>query len=216
MVEFVNDQDRAEAVKKWLSKYAGTIIVGIILGLAAMYGIQYWQTNQKQDHEEASMAFQQLIAMPSDQDSKAYIAQAKGIVGNYPKTPYASLSSFLLAKYYVDYRQYDNAISQLQWVLDNGSDKQFKQIAAIRASRIYMFLKQYDKANTVLDKLYTPSFNVMVDEQRGDIALAQGNVAKARDLYAKALEDNPDSSVLQPLLTTKLHILPEQSSTGAQ
>lgn len=214
MAEFINDQDRAEAVKKWISKYAGTIIVGVILGLIAMYGIQYWQTNQLQDKEEASMAFQQLIAMPSDQDEKAYADAAKNIITNYPKTPYASLASLLLAKNYVDYRQYDNAVSQLQWVLQHGANDQLKQIAALRVSRIYLFQKQYDKANAVLDKTYSPSYKVMIIEQQGDIALTQGNIPKARDLYKKALAANPDSNVLRPLLTVKLHILPKVSSQG--
>ena len=214
MAEFINDQDRADAVKKWISKYAGTIIIGIVLGLVAMYGIQYWQTNQKQDKEEASMTFQEFIAMPADQDEKAYVDAAKSIVQNYPKTPYASLASLLLAKKYTDYRQYKDAISQLQWVLQNSDNSQFKQIAALRVSRLYLFLKQYDKANSILDKTYDASYQVMLDEQRGDIALAQGDTQKARVLYAKALNDNPGSDVLRPLLTVKLHILPDTSSKG--
>lgn len=214
MAEFINDQDRADAVKKWISKYAGTIIIGIVLGLVAVYGIQYWQTNQMQNKEEASMAFQQFIAMPADQDEKAYADAAKSIVKNYPKTPYASLASLLLAKKYADYRQYQDAVLQLQWVLQHSDNSQFKQIAALRVSRLYLFLKQYDKANSVLDKTYDASYQVMLDEQRGDIALAQGDTQKARVLYAKALNDNPGSDVLRPLLTVKLHILPDTSSKG--
>ena len=43
MSDFINDQDRAEAIKAWIMKYGTTIFIAIIIGIALMYGNQYLQ-----------------------------------------------------------------------------------------------------------------------------------------------------------------------------
>jgi len=214
MTDFVNDQDRAEAIKKWIATYGSTIVIAVIVGLGLMYGYKYWHKRQIQNKEEASMSFQQLLAMPIKDNLKPYQDEAKSIITNFPNTPYADMASFFLVKSYVDNKQYKNAISQLQWVIDNASSNQFKQIAVLRLARIYLFNHDYEKASTLLTKVYDSAFAVMIDELKGDIALAKGNIDKAKTLYAKAMKDNPDSEVLQPLLTVKLHSLPAEKPAG--
>ena len=215
MSDFINDQDRAEAIKAWIVKYGSTIVVAIILGIALMYANQYWQKRKMQTKEEASMAFEQLMQTSDTKNTKVYQEQAKSIVVTFPKTSYADLASFFLAKSYIDHQEYDNAISQLQWVIDNSKFSQFKQIAAIRISRIYLYRKDYAKASQSLNHVYDKTFNVMIDQLKGDIALAQGKINQARVLYTKASKDNANSDILQPLLTVKLHSLPAQIENEA-
>lgn len=213
MAEFINDQDRAQAVKNWLNKYSGSVILGVILGLAVLYGLQYWQNHTRQVREEASTAYQELLAMPSEK-GEHFQEKAQSVIAAYPKTPYASLASFVLTKSYITQGEYQNAINQLNWVYQHASDQGLRQIAQIRMARVYLSLKQYDQALAILDKRSDPDFNVMVDQVRGDIYLAQNDINKARVYYAKAIKDNPDSAVLQPLLTVKLHSLPAQLNSG--
>ncbi|MAZ39800.1 MAG: hypothetical protein CMF49_06730 [Legionellales bacterium] len=215
MSDFINDQDRAEAIKAWIMKYGTTIFIAIIIGIALMYGNQYLQKKELQTKEEASMAFEQLLVSSDNKNIKQYQAEAQSLVSNFPKTAYADLASFLLAKSYVENKQYKNAISQLNWVITHSKYSEFKQVAAIRMARIYLYLKDYTKASASLAKVYDKTYNVMIDQIKGDIVLAQGNVGKARSLYTKASNDNVNSEILQPLLTVKLHSLPAQISNEA-
>lgn len=214
MAEFINDQDRAEAVKNWLNKYAGSVVLGVILGLAVLYGMQYWQGHMQQTRDEASTAYQELLAMPEDKQVEHFQEKAQSIISAYPKTPYASLASFILTKSYIESEQYQNAVNQLDWVYQNAKDKGLRQIAQIRMARIYLSMKQYDKALAILDKRSDTDFNVMTDEVIGDVYLAQNDMPKAKYYYTKAIKDNPDSAILQPLLTVKLHSLPTELNSG--
>jgi predicted negative regulator of RcsB-dependent stress response len=208
MAEYINDQDRAQAIQQWIAKYASSVIIGVVLALCLMYGHQYWQKKQVLLKVEASSAYEQLLSISPETNPMTYQETANNIISLYPKTPYASMANFLLAKFYVNQGKYPEALASLGWISAHGHNAIFEQIAALRAARIALTLKQYDQALTDLQQIKSPSFALMADELRGDIALAQGNVEKARTFYTYALQDNQHAQMLQPLLKAKLHSLP--------
>lgn len=208
MVDFVDDQARAEAVKKWLSQYAGAIIVGVILALSLMYGSQYWHKRQMIEKEQASLVFEQLLATSPQTELSTYQKLASQLIKQYPKTPYASFANLLLAKAYVQQADYQDALHALMWVSSNAPSQDIRQIAILRAARVEIALKDYPQALALLNKIHLSTFYVLADELRGDIAFLEQHYSDARQFYQKALQEEPDAQVQKPVLKAKLHMLP--------
>jgi predicted negative regulator of RcsB-dependent stress response len=211
MAEYINDQDRAQAIQQWIAKYASSVIIGVVLALCLMYGHQYWQKKQSLLKAEASSAYEQLLSISPETNPVTYQETAHHIIALYPKTPYASLANFLLAKFYVNQAKYPEALEALGWITTHAHNSIFEQIAALRSARIALSLKHYDEAMTDLQSIKSTPFVLMADELRGDIALAQGNIEKARVFYTRAIQDHQEAQMLQPLLKAKLQSLPAQA-----
>lgn len=215
MSEYMTDHDRVEALKKWWDNNGTGLVVGIILGLAIIFGWQYWQRHQLNKAAAASQAYQILLATSIHKDTDIFIQRAQTIIKTYPHSPYASLSSLLMAHVQVDQHQYAAAYDSNMWVVKNSSDSALKQIARVRAARLLLAMHKPDDALALLNKMDDKNFAILVDEVRGDIYVVKRNFPAARQAYMQAQQDDPDSPVLLPILQLKLSSLPA-NAVGTQ
>ncbi len=207
MSEFITDNDRVESIKKWWDKNGTALIIGIVVGLALIYGWQAWQKYQAKQAIEASQAYQTLITTDSN-SSQAQIDQANAIIKQFPRSPYAALSSLVKAKVDVSRGKYSDAYDSLMWVVDHAKDASMRQVARIRAARLLLVMNKPQDALALLEKRDDPNFNILIDEVRGDIYAVQQNYAAAKQAYLKAQSQNPNSQVLLPILQLKISSLP--------
>lgn len=212
MSELITDNDRVELLKQWWDKNGTALIVGIIIGLALILGWQYWQKQQLKQHVAASQAYQQLLSMSVHEHPEDFIQQAQMIVSRYPRTPYASLSSLLLAHAQVDQNNYTAAYQSNIWVVSHAKDKALKQIARVRAARLLLALGQPDEALNLLNNIDDKSFAILIDEVRGDIYVVKKDFPAARKAYLQAQQDAPDSEIMSPALQLKLSSLPQAAA----
>ncbi|MBY0378757.1 MAG: tetratricopeptide repeat protein [Gammaproteobacteria bacterium] len=204
MEEYYNAHDEAQVVKTWLKKYALSIVLGLILGIALFYGIRHFMAKRVIASEQAATAYFMLLNSTGVPNNPQTTAIASDLVENYPKTPYATMAQLFLAQSAVNAQNYDLAESQLQWVLDHGKVDAFKQVARIRLARVLLAQNKINEAETVLksvdDKTYTP----LIEATRGDIFLAQKQYDKARQAYQSALKDAKSFPGLANSLQMKL------------
>ncbi len=204
MVEYYNADDEAQVVKAWLKKYTSSIILGLILGIALFYGIQYWMAKRVVTAEKAATAYFMLLNSTGLPNNPQTILLATDIVKNYPKTPYASMAQLFLAQISVNAQQYDKAETQLQWVIGQSKVDAFKQLARLRLARIFLFQNDIDAAQNTLkvvdDKAYLP----LIETVRGDIFMAQKQFDKARSAYQTALKGAESFEGLNSRLQMKL------------
>ena len=101
---------------------------------------------------------------------------------SFSGSPYQYQSHLALAKLYMDSLDYDNAIIQLEFIIDNASDESFRHIARLRIARIMVEQNQFDEALSLLDsissvpKAYAPYYQSI----KGDIYASQGLLDKAK------------------------------------
>jgi predicted negative regulator of RcsB-dependent stress response len=95
-----------------------------------------------------------------------------------------------MAKLYMDSVDYDNAIVQLEFLLENSSDDSLKHIARLRISRILVEQSKLTEAMALLlsvDEI-SQSYQPKYESIKGDIYSLQGETEDAQMAYEKALE----------------------------
>ena len=136
MDDNLTDQQQAEVVKQWLKDNGLSILFSIGLGISAYFGLQFYQQSQLQESESASRLYAEVEFALKQQR----MAQAQNLLqemdNNFSGSPYQQQSHLAMAKLHMDSLDYDNAIIQLEFVMENARDESFQHIARLRIARI--------------------------------------------------------------------------------
>ena len=61
MSEIYDNYEQSQRVQNWLKENGGAIILGIVVALAAVYGVRYWDNNMQNKHIAAASEYRSLI-----------------------------------------------------------------------------------------------------------------------------------------------------------
>ena len=146
MEDNLTDQQQGEIVKKWLRDNGMSILLSIALGISGYFGLQFYQKDKLRGYENASRLYAEIEFSLKQQR----ISQAQNLLqemdNNFSDSPYQYQSHLALAKLHMDTLDYNSAIIQLEFVMDNASDESFKHIARLRIARIMVEQNQLDQA----------------------------------------------------------------------
>ena len=184
------EEQQVEALKKWWKENGSSIITGILLGLAVLFGARTWMSYQDQQSQNASNIYTVMMGALANDREMVVLDQAGILIADYSRTPYASLAALALAKVKLKHGELEPARAQLQWALDNTGSDVVRQTVRLRLARVMMAAGDLDGAETVLGEI-TPdaAFDPLYAELRGDSQLARGNTSNARAEYEQALAD---------------------------
>ena len=181
------EEEQVEALKKWWAENGKAIIFGVILGGGAIFGWRYWEAYQVQQAEAASSNYQNTFSEFIEGNLDNVSAGAALLRKDYASSPYASLASLLKAKLSVDKNNLEDAAEALRWAMENTPEEDVRHIATLRLARVLSAQGEHTDAFNLLDATFPAAFAALVDELKGDILLAQGNTALAREAYTRAL-----------------------------
>lgn len=199
-MEQYTDDERVEDLKKWWHENGVSIIVGIALGVAAIFGWRYWISHRDAQAERASLAYDRFIQAVEKPDADQARQRGQALLADFPNSTYAALATLRLAKLAVDNNDQALAMQQLQWVIDHAKLAELQDIARLRLVRVLFATGQFAEAEKRLEQVNTTSLATERDELRGDLYLAGHDPAKARTAYAEALA----AGGANPLLRIKL------------
>jgi len=197
------EEEQVEALKEWWSENGRSVIIGVVLALAAVFGWRTWQDNTRAQTAAASGEYQMLLARLDAGEGREVVEIARRIIGEYPTTPYAALASLSLAQQAVDQGDLDGAGAHLRWVMDNAKVAEVRQVAQVRLGRLLVAQGRSDEALQQLAGM-SSSFSAMAEEVKGDAYLAQGRRAEALQSYQAALAAAADVPAKQQLLRMKV------------
>lgn len=195
MRELNNEQEQVEFLKELWETYGRVMILGLLAGLAMMYGWRYYQSSQSQYAQHASTLYEQVLMSYEKQDTESMNTQASLLKSDFKKTPYAMLAALMQARAHVDAQEYDQAKELLQWVIEQARDEATAMVARIRLARVYSQLQQPGAGLALLEDSAYPAFAVYQNEIKGDLYQQQGNIDKAKDAYNAAIAASEDSSI---------------------
>lgn len=203
MTEYLTEQEQIELLKTWIKQYSLVIILGVLIAVAGISSWRYWQQRQNNILSHASAVYDEMLSMRAQNDQAATLIQAKKLISHYPKTTYGQMAAFMLARDAISKKDYAEAKTQLNWVLDHSKIPSMRQIARLRIARVQIAEKNAQDALDTLKTVDDNAFDGLIDEVRGDAYLALNNNEMARQSYKNALAELPNSDIVRPVLRMK-------------
>ncbi len=196
MTTYLNEEEQLEALKKWWADNGKSIVIGVVLGFAAIFGWQGWQAYRVAQGEAASNLYISMQNQVRAGKAESALELGKRLLGEHTGSVYASFAALKLAQLMYERGGKANASENLQWVVSHAPDAVIADLARFRLARVRLEQKQYEQAVSQLDAVDAAFMPAGVAELRGDIARARGDLAAARAAYRQALAAKGDASAL--------------------
>jgi predicted negative regulator of RcsB-dependent stress response len=186
---YTTEDEQVEALKKWWKENARSILVGLVLGLAAVYGWRVWVSYQHNQAELASAQYAQVLQAVEKGDLQPAREFGARVIRDFGSTPYAFLSALALARLEVEKGSLDKARGHLEWALEHTPEDAFKPLVRLRLARVLLAQGQAAQALALAKTPDTGAFESQFREVEGDIYLVQGKDGSARVAYELALKN---------------------------
>jgi predicted negative regulator of RcsB-dependent stress response len=199
-----SEKEQVEALKKWWKDNGSSVVTGVLLGLSILLGTKAWFGYQDNQSLNASNIYAQMMAASNGGDGEKVQALANELISQHSGSGYAPLAALLLARQAVEDAELGAAQAQLQWALDNAESSEIKHTARTRLVRILIDQQKYVDADQLIASVQNAGpYAYLYSELKGDLALAQGEQAKAAAAYQQAIEQMPPQAPNQALLRAK-------------
>lgn len=175
--DLLDEHEQSERVRNWLRGNSLGLIVGVGIGLGAIYGWTWWRDQQAAERVKAGDAYQALI---KDVDA-GKLDGAKAKAAGLKDSSYAVLAALDMAKAQIEAGKRDDAMTTLRGVKTD--DALLAPVVRQRLARLLIDAGKHDEAL----KLIASADDAAAIEARGDAYFAQGKLVQARDAYTKAL-----------------------------
>jgi predicted negative regulator of RcsB-dependent stress response len=176
--DLLDEHEQGERVRSWLRDNGAGILGGIVLGLALIWGWQWWQQQRSGKQMQAGADF---LAATSALEQGA-TDKAKAHLEALPEGAYATLGALSLARSQVEAGQRDEAIATLRAI--KADDPALAEVAVQRLARL---LIDTGKPKEALAALAGLSDDAGTFQVRGDAYAALEQDEQAREAYTRAL-----------------------------
>lgn len=203
----LEEQEQLDEIKHFWKQYGNAItwVLIVVLGAyAAWNGYQYWQRSQA---AQAAAMFDEVEKVAREGDADKLQRAFDDMKSRFASTAYAPQAGLLVAKTQYEAGKADAAKATLTWVSEKASDAGYVSIARLRLAGLLMDSKAYDEALKVLDTGVSEEFAALQADRRGDILLAQGKKADAKEQYLKAFKAFDERTDYRRLVVVKLNSL---------
>lgn len=198
-----SDQEEVDKLKEWWKTYGGALVLGIVLGLALLFGNKYWQEYREAQRLAASELYARMLDEVRADETDAARASGETLVEEYDDTPYAGLAALLLARLAVEAEDTATARERLEWAIANASDPPVQHAARLRLGRLHVAAGEYQAA-LALVQTQAPGFEAEYLELKGDAHVALAQLEAAREAYEQALEHLAPQEPAYGLIRMKL------------
>lgn len=203
MSVYMTEAEQLELIKKWWLRHQTLITVCFALVVCVVAGYRYWNWHIEKTMVQASTAYQNMMSASISHDDKAVQSYANQLIRENDKTVYGTTAHLMLAKLFVNQKDYQKAEQELSHVAQNAKVDALKQLATIRLARLQLSQKQYDKAIAELSTIHNSPYATVVNELKGDIYSAKGDYLNADASYQSALTELASNGGANLLLEMK-------------
>ncbi len=222
MEVYRTEEEQVEAIKRWWKDNGNGILIGIGLAIAIVFGWQSWKQNSVEKGEAASVLYSQLqesaqamwSAPPTPAKEGEAAAEnpqratfehvAKQLKDEYAGTTYSVLAALMVARDKVEAGNAAEAEKELRWSLEQKPSEALSLVINLRLARVLALKGEQDNALKLLESVNAGAQKSAYEELKGDLYLAKGELAKAREAYQAGLVAAPEGASNRSLLKTKL------------
>ncbi|MBT3505234.1 MAG: tetratricopeptide repeat protein [Piscirickettsiaceae bacterium] len=199
---YASDEEKGEEIKRWWRENGLSVMIGIALGIAALFGGRYWLTQQAMNVSSASSLYQQANVYLAEGRAAEAASSVDLLFSDYAATPYATFAALDMAKNSLENQDVNGAKAYLEWVIGNAKLVGQQEIARLRLSQLQLKEENYVDAMATANQGGTLAFKSLFDELKGDIYIAQGKMSEAAVAYQSAkaaLEQNEPRGLILKL-----------------
>jgi predicted negative regulator of RcsB-dependent stress response len=186
-IELLDEHERSELVRDWLRRNGSAILIGILLGLGALYGYGRWQDAKSATNADAQMAFRAYLKAQEEAKTEDAQRLADELHERFGNTEYAVLAALQQAQAGTKQGDLAAADTALNWAVEHAKLPALKSLAQLRLAKIRLAQNQPDAALKLADMANVPGFAAIAQEIRGDALFALGRTDEARNAYDQAL-----------------------------
>tara|TARA_B100001996_G_C18652209_1_gene589837 strand:+ start:995 stop:1627 length:633 start_codon:yes stop_codon:yes gene_type:complete len=201
---YKTEEEQVEAIKKWWNENGKSIIVGIVVGITAIFGWRGYEARTATQAKAASILYEQLILASRKGDKENMREISDDIIRDFGSSTYAIFSKLMLAKLESESSNFESAEEHLKSILNDSTRDEFKHIARLRLVRVLMANNKLEDAIKLITSVNTGQFFTHYEELRGDILVKQGNKKEAAQAYQNALSNTLNSEESESMLQMKL------------
>ena len=192
-----SEEEQVDKLKKWWDSNGKQIIAGAVLGLAGIFGWNYYV-----DYQDSQALNARALYLSYASDS-ANVGAYDKLIKEHSSSSYADQATLLMAKYLFEAENYSLALDALKPLMSR-ENSVIASTAALRSASLYLELGQHQEALSVLNMDNANEFSGLFYNLAGDVYLDLGNNEEARNSYALAIENITDNSSLSQLIQIKL------------
>lgn len=200
----LEEQEQIASIKAWWNQYGNLLTWLLIAALSGYAAWSGWNIYQRKQSAQASQLYDEMGKAMAAKDNAKVQRAAGDMQDKFGGTLFAEMAALSAAKSAFDAGDLKTAKAQLQWVLNKGSDDEYKSLAKIRLAGILLDEKAYDEGLKLLSDDFPAAFAAPVADRKGDILVAQNKIPEARAAYQLALEKMDQRNPARQLVQLKL------------
>jgi predicted negative regulator of RcsB-dependent stress response len=186
-LEMMDEHERGERVRAWVRQNGSSIVTGIALGLAAIFGYQWWQGSKVEHRVTAATQYQALTDAVERKDAESVGALTDELAKNYQDTPYAALGALQLADLKLAAGDAEAAKQALQRASQLSPEPALAALASLRLARATLAAGDAEGALKLADGASKDLYAGLYAELRGDALHKLGRPQEAAAAYQDAL-----------------------------
>lgn len=214
METYRTEEEQLAALKRWWKSNGTSILVGIALAVAAVFGWQSWQENQRVAGEAASELYFTLleaVTLNDNAQTSTVMHLVEQLQSDHSSRTYAQYAALLAAKQALLSDDLELAEQQLTWAIEKAvKGGSLQKIATLRLARVIATQEGEDnlvRALALVEDVNAGKHTASFEEVKGDLYLRLGREDEARNAYQAAVDALESSNDNRLLLNMKLHDL---------
>ena len=207
MDENLTDNERVEQLRLFWRENGWFLIGGVALGALLLFGWNQYTSYRDRRAEEAGTLYQTVKQAAASKDVVQATTVLTRMRSEFAASAYTSQAGLLLAGTLVVSAP-ERASDELKYVMEHTGDPELAMVARTRLARVLAQREKYDDALKALDVAKPGKFAGRINEVKGDIEAARGNVEEARRAYLAAMVADGAELLDRNFLQMKLNDLP--------
>ena len=184
-----NYTEEEDKLISWFKENYINMIIGIVVGTVLVLGYNYQQDEVLSNQYEISLKYEKALANYQENKYSDILALSQELSKTDPKNIYTSLANLYSAKIYHDKKQYDKALTSLNYIVENSQSDEILNIAKLRSARILIYLKRYDEAKAIIISIDNYITQAIPAELLGDVEYYSNNLKEAKKIYQLSLKN---------------------------
>lgn len=200
----LEEQEQLDEFKSWWKQNGKWVMAVAAIFVIAAGGWRIWQVWSSRQASEAFELYSRATQAVQMGDVKLAKELTGKIMDDYGRSGYAVAAAWLAGKINFESGDLTSAKAQYAYALDHAGDPGLKALAKLRLASVLLDQKDYAGALKQLDGEHDAAFAPLFANLKGDVLVAEGKAAEAREAYKQAVDKLDTKDPLRNVLEIKL------------